>query len=148
MLDGEIEAQDPDLPIIKQILGPQLRVTPDRGGLVHPVVPVGTWVEQGQVVVLIRDPWGDVIEEITFNGNYFDAVAQEVRRVKSIAERYTGRKPNVIERVATKVVMAMLRRFSHRGEASSELGCFGLFIRAKRLDQAPAALLEPSKGAA
>ena len=64
MLDGEIEAQDAELPIIKQILGPQLRVTPDRGGLVHPQVPVGTWVEQGQVVVLIRDPWGDVIEEI------------------------------------------------------------------------------------
>ena len=64
MLDGDPEPQDPSLPIIGEILGPQLRVTPDRGGLVHPVVPVGTWVEEGQVVVLIRDPWGDVIEEI------------------------------------------------------------------------------------
>jgi predicted deacylase len=64
MLDGDAEPQDPSLPIIREILGPQLRVTPDRGGLVHPVVPVGTWVEDGDVVVLIRDAWGDVIEEI------------------------------------------------------------------------------------
>ena len=41
MLDGEIEAQDPSLPIIPEILGPQLRVTPDRGGLVHPPAPGG-----------------------------------------------------------------------------------------------------------
>jgi hypothetical protein len=64
MLDGEIETHDPSLPIIPEVLGPQLRVTPDRGGLVHPVVPVGTWVEAGQVIVLVRDPWGDVVEEI------------------------------------------------------------------------------------
>jgi predicted deacylase len=64
MLAGTIEPQDSSLPIIPKILGPQLRVTPDHGGLVHPVHPVGTWVEEGQTVVLIRDPWGDVIEEI------------------------------------------------------------------------------------
>jgi predicted deacylase len=65
MLAGDIEAQDQSLPIIPKVLGPQLRVTPDRGGLVHPVHPVGTWVEEGEVVVLIRDPWGDVVEEVT-----------------------------------------------------------------------------------
>ena len=64
MLPGDLEPQDPSLPIIKDILGPQLRVTPDRGGLVHPVEPVGTWVSEGQVLVLIRDPWGDVVEEV------------------------------------------------------------------------------------
>jgi len=64
MVSGQIERQNPSLPIIPHILGPQLRVTPDRGGLVHPVVPVGTWVEDNQVLVVIRDPWGDVIEEV------------------------------------------------------------------------------------
>jgi hypothetical protein len=64
MLPGEIEPQEASLPIIPMILGPQLRVTPERGGLVHPQHPVATWVEEGQVVVLIRDPWGDVIEEV------------------------------------------------------------------------------------
>jgi uncharacterized protein len=63
MLPGAVEPQV-GLPIIDKILGPQLRVTPERGGLVHPVVPVGDWVADGQTVALIRDPWGDVIEEI------------------------------------------------------------------------------------
>src|SRR5689334_6044378 len=63
MLEGEIEEQQ-DLPIIDELLGPQLRVTPERGGFVHAQVPIGQWVERDQVVVLIRDAWGDVIEEI------------------------------------------------------------------------------------
>jgi predicted deacylase len=65
MLTGDVEAQSAELPIIEKILGPQLRVTADRGGFVHPVLPVGTWVTEGDVVVLIRDPWGDVIQEVT-----------------------------------------------------------------------------------
>lgn len=64
MLDEEIKSQDSSLPIIPEILGPQLRIVPDRGGVVHPVVEVGTWVEEGETVVLIRDAWGDVVEEI------------------------------------------------------------------------------------
>jgi hypothetical protein len=57
-------ATQTDLPIINELLGPQLRVTPERGGFVHPQVSIGAWVTKGQIVVLIRDAWGDVIEEI------------------------------------------------------------------------------------
>lgn len=64
MLPGEPVEQDAALPIISDTLGPQLRVTPDRGGIVHPVEPIGKWVEEGQTVALIRDPWGDIVEEI------------------------------------------------------------------------------------
>jgi uncharacterized protein len=63
MIEGELEPQR-DLPIINELLGPQLRVTPERGGFVHPQVPIGTWVTKGQIVALIRDPWGDMVEEI------------------------------------------------------------------------------------
>jgi SAM-dependent methyltransferase len=91
---------------------------------------------------------GFCIEEMTYNGNYFDVVAQEVRRVKSIAERYVGRKPNFLERAATKVLMAMLRRFSKHGTASSELGCFGLFIRARRMHEPCVAFPGSAKGVA
>lgn len=63
MLPGEIEPQQ-DLPIIDEVLGPQLRVTPNRGGFVHPVARTGAWVAEGETVVLIRDPWGDVIEVV------------------------------------------------------------------------------------
>jgi uncharacterized protein len=64
MLPGDIEPQV-GLPIIDEVLGPQLRVTPQRGGFLHPVANVGDWVSEGQAVLLVRDPWGDVIEEIT-----------------------------------------------------------------------------------
>ncbi|HEY1366731.1 MAG TPA: succinylglutamate desuccinylase/aspartoacylase family protein [Gaiellaceae bacterium] len=63
MIEGEIEPQT-GLPIIAKTLGPQLRVTAEAGGLVHPVCSVGTWVETGDTVALIRDPWGDVVEEV------------------------------------------------------------------------------------
>lgn len=63
MVEGELEPQR-DLPIINHLLGPQLRVTPERGGFVQPQVQVGEWVTRGQVVAVIRDPWGDAIEEI------------------------------------------------------------------------------------
>jgi uncharacterized protein len=63
MLEGPVEPQR-DLPIIDRVLGPQLRVTPERGGFVHPMVSIGDLVNTGQTVVLIRDPWGDVIDEI------------------------------------------------------------------------------------
>jgi hypothetical protein len=63
MIEGPVQPQR-DLPIIDKVLGPQLRVTPERGGFVHPTVSIGDWVAKGQTVVLIRDPWGDVIDEI------------------------------------------------------------------------------------
>jgi SAM-dependent methyltransferase len=85
---------------------------------------------------------GFFIEEITPNGNYFDVVAQEVRRVKSMAQRYVGRRPHVLERLATKVLLAMLRRLSQQGAASSELGCFGLHVRARRLATAGSSPLQ------
>jgi predicted deacylase len=64
MLDGDIEPQPDDLPIIRQVVGPQLRVTPERGGFIHPQVPIGAHVTKGQTVVIVRDPWGDVIDEV------------------------------------------------------------------------------------
>jgi hypothetical protein len=64
MLSGAIEPQATGLPIIEKVLGPQLRVTPDHGGFVHPQVSIGDYVAKDQVVALIRDPWGDTLEEI------------------------------------------------------------------------------------
>jgi uncharacterized protein len=63
MLPGEPEPQV-DLPIIAETLGPQLRITAEAGGLVHSTRDVGSWVEKGETVALIRDPWGDIVEEI------------------------------------------------------------------------------------
>jgi len=64
MLAGEPERQE-GLPIVEEILGPQLRVTPERGGFVQPLAEIGSWAETGDTLLLIRDPWGDVIEQVT-----------------------------------------------------------------------------------
>jgi len=63
MLDGEIEEQD-EIAVIPQVLGPQLRVTAEKGGIVRPTATVGEWVTKDQVVAVVKNPWGDVIEEI------------------------------------------------------------------------------------
>jgi predicted deacylase len=63
MLDGPLEPQL-DIPVIKDRIGPQLRVTATRGGLLHYLVPVGSWVQSGQALLDIRNPWGDVVETI------------------------------------------------------------------------------------
>ena len=63
MLEGSPEPLS-GLPIIDELLGPQLRITPERGGFVEPQVAIGTWIEKGQVVALIRDAWGDAVEEV------------------------------------------------------------------------------------
>ena len=64
MISGEVEEQPAALPIISKVLGPQLRVTANRGGFVHPAVVPGSWVTKGEVVARIRDPWGDIVEEV------------------------------------------------------------------------------------
>ena len=43
MLDGDIEEQSEVL-VIPHILGPQLRVTAKKGGIVRPTATVGDWV--------------------------------------------------------------------------------------------------------
>lgn len=63
MIEGEPEPQT-EVPFIKEVLGPQLRVTAQKGGFVRPVAPMGEWVSKEQVVAVVRNPWGDVIEEI------------------------------------------------------------------------------------
>ena len=63
MLDGELEPQT-GMRVIKERIGPQIRLTAKRGGLLHYLVPVGSWVVAGQPLLLVRDPWGDVVETI------------------------------------------------------------------------------------
>jgi len=64
------------------------------------------------------------------NGNYFLFLAQELVRLSSIAERYSQRKPRLLERGALRTVVNMLRRFSLADAGSWELLVFGFHILA------------------
>lgn len=70
--------------------------------------------------------------EMTANGNYFEYLAQELRRVESVAGNYAGGKANKVEQWATKVILKMLQRFSDRDTGSKELLTFGLQVVAEK----------------
>jgi SAM-dependent methyltransferase len=72
------------------------------------------------------------VAEITPNGNWFEWMAQEVRRVRSVAEQYGAGKPRRFEKWASRLVLRMLGRLSGRSRGSEELLCYGLHVRARK----------------
>ena len=76
---------------------------------------------------------GFKIDSVTPNGNFFKLVAQELRRVSAVAKQHSQDRPNAIEKLSTKVILAMLERFSRNDKGSSELACFGMQLVATKL---------------
>jgi len=75
---------------------------------------------------------GFKIVELQANGNYFEYLAQEIRRLCSVSERYCDSRPSRIERYALNSVMRMLARYSARDRKSEELLCFGYHVLATK----------------
>jgi SAM-dependent methyltransferase len=76
---------------------------------------------------------GFEVRSIKANGNYFEFLAQETRRLRSIAQRYSGGVLDDEERTAIGTVLNALERFSRDDRGSSELLCFGFHVIAQRL---------------
>jgi len=72
------------------------------------------------------------ILKIEKNGNYFEYLAQELRRIPNTAERYSGERLNLIEKFAMKILLKTLDRFSKKDKGSDELLCFGIHLLAKK----------------
>lgn len=72
------------------------------------------------------------IKEIFHNGNFFEFVAQEVRRVKRIGKEYTGTKLNILDKIAIHSVLPLLQRLSRKDKKSQELLCFGVHVFAQK----------------
>jgi len=71
------------------------------------------------------------IVEMTPNGNFFECVGQELRRVPELAQcNAGGDKPSLLELHATQIVLAMLERMSSRDTGTSEMLNFGYQVRA------------------
>lgn len=66
------------------------------------------------------------------NGNYFEYLAQELRRLKSISTRYTNSKQSLLEKIAVRVILLMLKRLSEKDLNSSELLNHGYHVLAKK----------------
>jgi ubiquinone/menaquinone biosynthesis C-methylase UbiE len=72
------------------------------------------------------------IEELAANGNFFEYLAQELRRVHRVAARYASARPRKWESAAVRVVLAMLGRLSRADAGSEELLCYGYHVLARK----------------
>lgn len=76
--------------------------------------------------------FGFHIDELVENGNYFEYLAQEVRRIPTVAERYANRGTTLLETLVIRLLLNMLGRFSASDNGSSELLHYGCFVRATK----------------
>jgi ubiquinone/menaquinone biosynthesis C-methylase UbiE len=65
------------------------------------------------------------------NGNYFEFVAQEVRRVKRVSAQYS-KGYNFLDKIFTHLQLLTLQKLSNRNKNSEEILCFGIHLLAKK----------------
>ena len=70
--------------------------------------------------------------EVTPNGNYFEYLAQELRRLEDVAMKYGRMRPGRLERGAITRLLKMLQRFSSHASGSDELLAFGFQVIAEK----------------
>jgi ubiquinone/menaquinone biosynthesis C-methylase UbiE len=76
---------------------------------------------------------GFAIEELQLNGNYFEYIAQENRRIKRVANEYAGAKLSLIDKAIIHLNLMLLQRLSKKDRGSSELLCYGIHVFARKL---------------
>lgn len=64
---------------------------------------------------------GFEVRSIEPNGNFFECVGQEVRRIEHMAQRFTTTAPTDLERAAMQVVLGMVERMSKVDTGSTEM---------------------------
>jgi SAM-dependent methyltransferase len=76
---------------------------------------------------------GFEIQEIAFNGNYFESIASEIRSVDTIAQRFSDDKFTRFERFCRSVLLKALQRMEDKDKGSNEIKCHGVFINAVKI---------------
>ena len=73
------------------------------------------------------------IVDLQANGNFYEALAQEIMRVPMVAETYSKSKVNPLEMGWLLLALRVLNRLNRRANSSDELSCFGShFFGAKK----------------
>ena len=78
---------------------------------------------------------GFEIEDMQWNGNYFEFLAQELRRLPSVAADYTHVAPDQHEQAATQHVLGLLNRLSSADNGSEQFLSFGIHVRARKKER-------------
>jgi SAM-dependent methyltransferase len=74
---------------------------------------------------------GYEILEIQMNGNYFEYIGQEVRRIKRTARMYS-KGYNLFDKIFTHITLLTLQKLSKRDKKSSELLSYGVHVFARK----------------
>jgi ubiquinone/menaquinone biosynthesis C-methylase UbiE len=82
---------------------------------------------------------GFQIVELGWNGNYFEYIAQELRRMPDVSARYTDTDVDEGQILATEVLLERLQDLSNRDHGSWELLNHGIHIKAIKGEAAIAA---------
>lgn len=72
------------------------------------------------------------ILDMPFNGNYFEYIGQEVRRIKRVAKTHTTSRVNFLEKIVTHLLLLTLQRLSRNDKNSSELLAYGIHVFARK----------------
>lgn len=72
------------------------------------------------------------IIELTYNGNYYEYIAQEILHSWQVAQKYSNVFMNLKEKLAQKIVLSFLKRASKKDKASGELLNCGIMLVAKK----------------
>lgn len=75
---------------------------------------------------------GCTILDLDFNGNYFEYLAQEVRRIPGAAQRYGGGAVRWYEKVAARITLRSLARLSAADQGSQEFLSYGLHVLSRK----------------
>lgn len=75
---------------------------------------------------------GFAIEDLQLNGNFFEYIAQETRRIKRVAAKYAGYKFSLFDKIAVHLNLAVLEKLAKRDKGSSELLCYGIHVFARK----------------
>ena len=71
--------------------------------------------------------------QIYENGNYFELMGQELRRISSMSENFCGRNVGVLTTLSVAFLLFVLDRMSKADQGSKELANFGLHVIARKI---------------
>lgn len=71
------------------------------------------------------------ILDLQENGNYFEYIGQEVRRIKRVAKEYSSGY-GIIDKIATHLLLWRLQSLSKRSKRSEELLAYGIHVFARK----------------
>jgi SAM-dependent methyltransferase len=72
------------------------------------------------------------ILDLQMNGNYFEYIAQELRRIKYTGQRYTGKRITLLDKIFIHLPLFTLKKLSRADTGSKELLCYGIHVFARK----------------